>query len=305
MGLLEEIQAGWSSFTDWLGSIGQTLSDTYGQLGQGLYSGLAWLGEKIKDAFEWLYNGLAWLGDKLWEGLKTLGHYASIGLQWIGSGLSWLGAHVFEAFRWLYNGVVTALHWILRGLGKIFNWMASILSSIWNGLRSIPNAFVSGFNAFFTSMVVGFREKFKMLFFVNTAIPTIGHQIEAMPRMFAEKPSFERLIGTVGGLILAPIASYAVAEVLDSVIPTPHTEPLTLFPVLELPEWTAESAVIEVPEEEVAPVSPGYIPPTAPEYNPTPEAQAGVGTSYVIKLDTGKQGWADNTIETTYEITLE
>ena len=273
----EDIQAGWSSF----------------------------IGEKIKDALEWIYKGLGWLADKIWEGLKDLGSYLSKGLQWIGSGLSWLGAHVFGAFQWLYNGIISALHWVLKGLGTIFNWIAGILSSIWNGLRSIPNTFVSGFNAFFTSMVVGFREKFKMLFFVNTTIPSVGHQLEAIPRMFAEKPSFERLIGTVGGLMLAPIASYAVAEVLDSVIPTPHTEPITLFPALELPEWTAESAVIEVPEEEAAPVSPGYVPPTAPGYSPTPEAGIGVGTSYEIKLDTGSQGWADSSVGTTYEVTVE
>jgi len=305
MGFWEDIQAGWSNFVDWLGGIGQSLSDTYGQLGQGIFSGLAWLGEKIKDALEWMYKGLAWLGDKLWEGLKTLGSYASQGLQWIGSGLTWVGEQLYNFGTWLYNGIISTLHWVLRGLGTIFNWIATVLSSIWNALCGIPNTFVSGFNAFFTSMVVGFREKFKMLFFVNTAIPSMGHQLEAMPKMFAEKPSFERLIGTVGGLILAPIASYAVAEVLDSVIPTPHTEPITLFPALELPEWTAESAIMDVPEEETAPVSPGYIPPTAPEYNPTPEAGAGVGTSYEVKREAGRQGWADSGVGTSYEVTLE
>ena len=305
MGFWEDIQSGWSSFVDWLGSIGQALSDTYGQLGQAIFSGLAWLGERIKDALEWLYKGLGWLADKLWEGLKTLGSYVSQGIQWVGSGITWLGEQVYNFGHWLYNGIISALHWVLRGLETIFNWIAGVLSSIWNGLRSIPNTFVSGFNAFFTSMVVGFREKFKMLFFVNTAIPTIGHQLEAMPKMFAENPSFERLIGMFGGLMLAPIVSYATAEVLDSVIPTPHTEPLTLFPALELPEWTAESAVIDVPEEEAAPTSPGLIPPTTPVYSPTTEARAGVGTSYDVRVEHGRQGWADSGIGTDYEITVE
>lgn len=316
MGIDEEVQEGWERFKNWLGSIGQTLSDTWGQLAQGIYSGLAWVGSKIKDAFEWIYKGLVSIGEKLKEAYQALAEFINTGLQWIGAGFSWLGANFYKFGHWLYNGVVVLVKWIIVGTKAVINWFARVLSAMWNGLCSIPNLFVSGFNDFINDFALGLRSKFKLLIFVNTTIPIMGKQIERIPERMSEAKSTWGIIGAIIAPFITPIATYALAETLDNIVPKPSSQKVNLFFAPTIPEIFTESLDIPIPEELPEPEmvmetipsifeTVGAIPFTAAGYTPEGEKAAGIGMQYELLVDYGLQAFRSCGIGISKDIQLE
>jgi len=300
MGTWEDLQTGWQSFQNWLGSIGQTLSETYGQLSQGILSGLMWLGSKFYEAFEWIYNGLVWIADRLKEAYETLSEWVSTGLQWIGAGLSWLGANFYKLGHWIYNGVVTFVRWVIIALKAIYNWFAGALASIWNGLCSLPSTFVEGFNDFINSFVLSAREKFKSLMFVNLTIPIMGKQIERIPERVSEAKSMWGMAGAILTPFVTPLATLVLSEVIDAMVPRPSSTNITIFPTMFLPELTPASLEVSLPDEPVDPdmvvqpepliyETPGAIPYTAAGYTAEGEQGAGIGLAYEITVDYGGQ----------------
>lgn len=294
MGVWEDLQEGWDRFEDWLGSIGQTVSETYGQLGQGIMSGLMWVGSKIKDAFEWVYDGMVWIGNKFKEAWSKLSEWVTCGLQWIGSGLSWIGQNIYNFGHWLYNGIVAAVRWILNAFTTLLNWIASILSSLWNALCNLPSTFVHGFNTMISSWITSIRGKFKDLFIVNTAIPAIGKGIENL----SQKPS----IGGVVGLFLTPVASMFAAEVLDAVIPKPASKTVTIFPEMELPQWLNPAVEVDMPAEPDAPEPTGLMGSPSVGYKPDLDAVSGIGTTYDIECEYLNQKVMSNAVVVNYSL---
>ena len=294
MGTWEDLQEGWNRFDGWLGSIGQTLSETYGQLGQGIMNGLMWIGSKIKDALEWIYDGLVWMGNKFKEAWDKLSEWVTCGLQWIGSGLSWVGQNIYNFGHWLYNGIVTAIRWILGGFSTVLNWIASVLSSLWNALCSLPSLFIESFNVMISSWITGIRGKFKDLFIVNTAIPAIGKGIDNL----SQQPS----IGGVIGLIATPFVSILIAEVLDAIIPTPHSKTIMIFPKLEIPTWTQEDIVVDLPVEPAAPEQTGLIEFPSIGYKPDLDAVSGLKIAYDVECEYLNQTMRNNALMADYSL---
>lgn len=294
MGVWEDLQEGWSKFDDWLGTIGQILSETYGQLGQGIMSGLMWIGSKIKDAFEWLYDGMVWLGNKFKEALDKLSEWITCGLQWIGSGLSWIGQNLSNFGHWLYNGILAGIRWILNAFSTVLNWIGGLLSSIWNSLCNIPATFIEGFNVMISSWTTSLRGKFKNLFIVNTMIPALGHGIENL----TQKPS----LGAVLGLIITPLASVVIAEVLDTMIPRPESKTITIFPAMSLPTWESPVVEVDFPPEEEPPQDTGVMEFPSIGYYPSKDGFGSIRTTYEIKCDYGRQRTGDAEIGIEYEL---
>jgi hypothetical protein len=287
-GPIEDFLATAQAFVNWLSGIGQTLSETWGQLGLGIFAGLRWLGDKIYEALEWIYNSMVWFANQLRSALEAVGQWLWNGLQWIGAGLSWIGAQLYSFGNWIYNSVISFLHWVWSGIQSIINWFASTLASIWNLLSQIPASFVTGFNEFFTNMVVSFREKFKMLFFVNTAIPAITKQIETIPKtitdgLLSENP-MKGIITPVLGLIATPVVSLMAAEILDSIVPKPASQTINLFPAIEIPMWTPTIVEISKPEEEPIPEYLEPIPPAPGGYTAEKTQVSGMGTEVLVEL---------------------
>lgn len=294
MGVWEDLQDGWSRFDDWLGTIGQILSETYGQLGQGIMSGLMWIGSKIKDAFEWLYDGMVWLGNRFKEAWDKLSEWVTCGLQWIGSGLSWVGQNLYNFGHWLYNGILAAIRWILNAFSTVLNWIGGVLSSIWNALCNIPATFIEGFNVMISSWTTSLRGKFKSLFIVNTMIPAVGHGIENL----SQKPS----IGGVIGLVLTPLASVIIAEVLDGMIPKPESQTITIFPPMTLPKWESPAVDVDFPAEPDAPEQTGVMEFPSTGYYAFKDGVASIGTSYEIENEYGSQKVGSSGIGIEYEL---
>lgn len=294
MGVWEDLQDGWSKFDDWLGTIGQILSETYGQLGQGIMSGLMWIGSKIKDAFEWLYDGMVWMGNKFKEAWDKLSEWVTCGLQWIGSGLSWVGQNLYNFGHWLYNGILAAIRWILNAFSTVLNWIGNVLSSIWNALCNIPATFIEGFNVMISSWTTSLRGKFKNLFIVNTMIPAVGHGIENL----SQKPS----VGGVIGLFLTPLASVIIAEVLDTMIPKPESQTITIFPPMTLPTWESPAVEVDFPPEEEAPEQTGVMEFPSTGYEASKDGVASIGTSYEIDNQYGGQKFGSSGIGIEYEL---
>lgn len=315
MGILDEIQEGWERYSDWLGSIGQTLSETWGQLAQAIMAGLTWIGSKIKDAFEWIYKGLVWLGDKLKEAYEILAEYVNTGLQWLGAGFSWLGANFYKLGHWIYNGIVVFWKWVITSVKAVLNWFGRVLSSIWNGLCSLPSAFVGGFNDFINDFALGLRGKFKSLVFVNTTIPIMTKQIERIPERMSGAESIWGIVGAVIAPFVTPLATMVLAETMDSMIPRPASKKINILPPMVIPEIFIESLTMDAPDEELDPEmvmpeefpvyeTPGTIPYTAAGYVPKKEQGAGIGMQYDVKLEYGMQASKICGLKTEYEVTL-
>jgi len=316
MGIWEDLQEGWQNFQNWLNSVGQVLNESYGQLGQGLMSGLMWLGSKIKDAFEWIHDGLVFVGTKLKEAYEILAEWVNTGLQWIGAGFSWLGANFYKFGHWMYNGIVASLKWTITTIKAVFNWFGKVLSSVWNGLCSLPATFAEGFNDFINDFALGLRSKLKMLIFVNTTIPIMGRQIESIPQRMSESKDMWGMLGAVVAPFITPIATMVLSEAMDNMIPKPSSKRITMFPGFNIPEVFTESLTMEMPEEmpdpemvkeTVPPVyeTPGTIPYTMAGYKAEGDKGAGIGLQYEIILESINQAVKNNGIGIDYELILE
>jgi len=235
-GILTQLQTAWEQFTNWLGSIGQTLNETYGQLGQGILSGLVWLGERIRDAFDLIKSGLEWLANKLREAYEALAQWVWNGLQWIGSGLSWIGANIYKFGQWVYTTVVDGIGWIIKALENAWNWFVQQLLRIWNALCGIPNSFVTAFNEWFNNMIKLLRNKLLDLIVVNITVPAMLKSIEEVPERLWKANSFLDVLKAIAPPFLMPIFGAAAGKILDAILPVPHSQTVPVFFPLGLPQ---------------------------------------------------------------------
>jgi len=251
------LQDWFSSIWDWFAGNASAIVSGYTAIATGIYDGLTdafnyiksaleYVGDKLKDAYEfikigfdtlgnWLQSGLSALGDMIRSGLDTLG-------GWLKSAYDWIAENVFNLGQWLWNGLAGFGAWIEAGLSYIgssiynfgnwvWNGLQWIGNVIWNGIKGIVDFFSNVFNTvldsiktwwdgtvdylnnWWTSVVTSFRNKIKQVIVTNLSITGMYKSFEK----FIETGKFSSLFG----IVASPIVAYLTAEISDIIIPTP------------------------------------------------------------------------------------
>jgi len=268
---------------NWMTGIGQTFTNTLGELGSWLFGGLQWLGDKFKEAWDnftkWLYEGLKWIADRLKEGYEALAQWISGGLQWISSGLSWIGNQLYNFGQWIWNGILWVAHQVTSIVENFFNWLWSQLVNVWNTIVGFVTGWISSINDYLNLFIKSLRSKLKQFIIVNTTLPAIFKAYDTL----VENPSIKGLIGVVA----APFTGAILAELVDAVIPKPQSERVIIFPELNIP--TLSMTAIAIPR------------PPAPEMPSFEQAITNIITPTITGVVTGLIE-KENSVRTEYEI---
>ena len=296
----DQIVATVQGFFEWLSGVGAGLTDTLGELGSWLFGGLQWLGDRFKEAWEyftnWLYEGIKWLADQLYNAYNWLATQIANGLAWIGSGLSWIGEQIYNFGQWLYNGIVWVAQTIWNTLVGIVNWIIEQLRNAWNSIIGFANGFINSFNQTINDWVKGLRDKFKYFILINTTVPTV---LDAYYE-FVKEPSLKKLLG----ILTVPIFGAITAELIDSIVPRPHSRQVIIYPPFNLPFWEYSPFTPTLPEFPEKPVSPGYLTPPTIGHRPIIEKTCYITTDYEIIHTLHIVREYVNSIKTAYEIAL-
>lgn len=253
----ENLHSWFESIWDWFAGNASAIVSGYTAIATSIYDGLTeafdyirsaleYVGNKLKDAYEFIKTGLDSLGNWLHGGLSALGDLIRSGLDtlggWLKSAYDWIAENVFKLGQWLWNGLAGFGAWIESGLSYIGinlhnfgNWIWNGLKwvggVIWSGIKGIVDFFSNVFNTvldgikdwwsntvdylnnWWTGVVRAFREKIKQMIIVNTTI--IG-SYKSFER-FIETGKFSSLLG----IVASPIIGYLMANLADVVIPTP------------------------------------------------------------------------------------
>jgi len=283
----------WEALTSISSTIQNFFSSLWSQIqnitntGQGIFYGLTTFGTQIWDAIvrwastfgEWFYNAFR----RFKEGLENLGNWLGkqIGyaLEVIGRAITWIAGHIYNFGNWLWNGIL----WIGQQISNIFtdiwNWIASTISNLLTTLANWYDSIRTALNNWFTGMFTGFRKKLKQSIIANITLATAYKSIEKITdiKELSEFPT------AIAKIFINPVLGYIggtfMAEVVDSLIPTPSTSTIEFIPPLTLPTFTPPTLSITIAPQP----SPPTPAPTFPElypFIPLVESEISIGLEY-------------------------
>jgi len=272
------------------------IGDALGQItnvGQGIFAGLSSVGsfiwKGISDFGDRIRSGLEWLGKKAYEALTIVGDFLRKGLEtaynYIAHGITWLGNQIYTVGNWIYNGIAWFGKQVIKAIEGLMRWVYDRVVDMGKALTSYYNSVVRSLNEWVSSLHLSWRRKLKQLIVTDLTIYFTWKNFESLS-------SSGRLrdipLAFVKSLAIPALAGL-VAELVDSLVPTPSTSTLKLFP--EIPELTLAEAPISIPEvsEKPTPVTPPF--PTLPGvYTPVNEVKGTIRgyTEYIYPLKTGR-----------------
>jgi len=258
-----DIQTALTDFWDWLKGVGGGLTDSLGELGSWIFGAIKWLADQIYNAWtyfsNWLYSGLQWLGDRLKEGYEALAQWVSGGLQWIGSGLSWIGQHLYSLGQWIWNGILWVCRTVAGVIESLVNWIWQKFVGIYNSIVEYIASWVKSINDFLNDWIERLRDKFKDFVLVNTTLPAVFKSFD--------KITEGDILKGILGMFVSPFAGAIAGELVDAIVPRPHSERIMFFPEFLFPTLTFEPITIEKPEAPATPASTEI--PSAPMHPPS------------------------------------
>jgi len=305
-----------SWFWDALTSISSTIQNFFSSLwsqiqnitntGQGIFYGLTTFGTQVWDAIvrwastfgDWFHKAF----QRFKEGLENLGNWLGqtigYGLQVIGSAISWISTQIYNFGNWLWNGILWVGQQISNIFTDIWNWIASTISNLLTTLADWYDSIRTALNNWFTGMFTGFRRKLKQSIIANITLATAYKSIEKITDI-KELSEFPTAIAKV---FINPILGYLggtfMAEVVDSLIPTPSTSTIEFIPPLTLPTFTPPTLEITIAPEPTPPTPPPTAPPLYP-YTPV------VDLEYSISYDYETSWMAGQTLSHSIDYDLE
>ena len=294
-----------SWFWDALTSISSTIQNFFSSLwsqiqnitntGQGIFYGLTTFGTQVWDAIvrwastfgDWFHKAF----QRFKEGLENLGNWLgqsiSYGLQVIGSGISWISTQIYNFGNWLWNGILWVGQQISNIFTDIWNWIASTISNLLTTLADWYNNIRTALNNWFTGMFTGFRRKLKQSIIANITLATAYKSIEKI----TDIKSISEFPTAIAKIFINPVLGYLggtfMAEVVDSLIPTPSTSTIEFIPPLTLPTFTPPTLSITVAPQPTPPTAPPTAPPIYP-YTPVYEFENSIDYDYETSWMSGK-----------------
>jgi len=233
----------WQSIVQALGGNLSQISNT----GQGVFAGIIGFGQVLQGVIKyWTDNftqALNQLLKPLRDAINTLGGWLYSALQplWIAfeNAVTHIGNQIYNIGQWLWNSAqyIISVAWdILQDIwNAIMTIFEAVASSVWNWVNSVGNTI----NLWWTNLMKGFRAKLKETIVADLTVTIMWKQFEKIGEDFS--------LRQLGKALLTPIAVYTltsiVVNMLDAMIPTPSTNPVTLIPTLpslsvSLPRWT-------------------------------------------------------------------
>jgi len=224
--------------------------------GQGILAGLSAFGSMIWDALQWLgsalFTGLGWLydlgeqiGKGIVEGLKGFG-------EWLWNTLANLPNAIFSTLQWIYNGLIWLGQQLWIGLQNIANWFVNLFTTMAEAINSWIEGWRNAVNEWFTNLFLNFRNKLKQTIVSNL---TITLTWKAMERAVSDL-SLKSIAGAIISPIAVPIGASVIANVVDSMIPTPSTRTVEIVPPFTLWSWSPPSLSIPFVGEKPYPTLP-------------------------------------------------
>jgi len=274
--LYEAIVTAWSNFVDWLSGIGQTLNETYGQLGAGIVGGLSALANAIIQFFQSVYDAIVYFSNAVQNALNTLASWISGGLSYIGTGISKIGESLYQFGLQIWNGIVDFVNGFISVIENGINWLINQFMNVYNTVRDWITSTLNGFNTWWTNLIISIRNKIKMT--IKTDI-MMYFTWKSFDKMTEAKGIFD-FIRPIGVLFTSAIMGEIFANVVDTVLPTPSTEPIPLIPTIELPEVTLSPVSIPRLSYGGTPSQPSPMPPVYVGYIPIIDMDVGIGCEY-------------------------
>ena len=263
---------------DWLQSVVDAVNSFFSNIwqqvqnisntGQGIFSGLTALGSmlwdaltKIGDAFKKIGEALANFGSWFWRGINE-------GFKWIWQAFASLPQAIHGGLQWVWNGIWWAVRQVVTFFKNAWNWLRDQFQNITSALKSWVEGWRDAVNQWWTNIFKHMRGKLKQSIWVSISIAGTWKAAEGAVR----NPSLASIGKAVASAIIAPSIGYLVAELVESMVPSPQTSTFELIPPITVPE-------IALPSLEVEEV-PAPSPPPAP-----PAPAIGYGLPYDITLE--------------------
>lgn len=305
MSLIDHIINAINSFWEAISGIISGVTDKVDEFGGWLFGGLAYLSERVKEAIEgfgqWFYSGLEWLSNKLKEGYESLATWISGGLSWIGSGLSWIGQQFYNFGQWVWNGIIWVCRTIASEIESFVNWLWDNICDIWNGIVDFINGWIEGLNEWINNWIKELRRKFSNFIIVNLTLPATFKSFDK----FVANPNVKSFIG----LFATPLVASFLAQIIDSIIPSPKSEKVVFFPSLAIPKLDKRPIIIEKPDIPEKPVleetpKPPLYPPIQP-YKPIIEVVNSIKSVLIYNITFVRSLEKFGNIRSEYEISKE
>ena len=291
--------------------------------GQGIFSGLVAFGSQIWDAIvkfaetvgSWFYNAFSWIYNGLKYVADIFGQWVSTAFGWIGSAVSWVAQQIYNFGNWIYNGLVYIWNWIVNLAQGVWSALVNFFSGVANAIGSWWSNVVNGINSWFTNLVVSIRNKIVQTIIADVSIFFGWKSMERLTHANSLKDAGFSILGLLG----SPFVGYLFGNIINGLIPSPSTTPITLIPQISPFVYTPPELTVTTPAERAmpsigAPLSPiGYFSgiseltvKTTLSYDVDMYRLSSQNTPVTLNydLDTTRQASSEANINLTYEVVV-
>jgi phage-related protein len=245
-----------------INSLGNYLHTAWNNFSSYLKSAWDWFSQQVYNFGQWLWNGLQWLGGWFETGLTYVGQTLHNFGQWLWNGISWLGSHLWSSIcwighqlynfgQWLWNGVKWIGEMIWNALTGFSKWINDTFANVYSGVCDWWGSVINTWNSWWQNLILGIRNKIKSIIMGDVTVTLAYKGWQNLSKL--SRFDLKDLGKSIGIMLVSPIIGALASEIVDAVIPTPHTETIQFIPQHNLLQITIPDLTLTKPDIPSAP----------------------------------------------------